>query len=257
MLDLYHKIIELCEQGIPAALVTVTRTKGSTPRKSGSKMIVQQDGSVFGSVGGSTVEAMVIEESLDCIKKNESRRTEHQLDDAEKADTGMICGGWMEFYIEPLQTMTPLYIFGGGHVAQPLARLAAQNGFTCTIIDDRPEYVTAERFPQARDLKSGDPVEIVQRIEFTENDFVAMVSRSHEQDFKVLRHVLKKQVRYLGLIGSKKKKKEFFARLKETGFTEKELKQIHIPIGLDIAAETPEEIAVSIVAEMIRERNKD
>jgi xanthine dehydrogenase accessory factor len=257
MLDIYRKMVELCEQGIPAALVTVIRTKGSTPRKSGTKMIVQQDGTVFGSVGGSTVEALVIEEALDCIRKNESLHTEHQLDDAEKADTGMICGGWMKFYIEPLQTMTPLTIFGGGHVAQPLARLAARNGFSYTIIEDRPEFVSEERFPGARDLKSGNPVEIAQSIEFSDRDFVAIVSRSHEQDFAVLQHVLKKKVRYLGLIGSKKKKKEFFVRLKGAGFTESELKRIHIPIGLDIAAETPEEIAVSIVAEMIRERNKD
>jgi xanthine dehydrogenase accessory factor len=252
---IYEKILEVREQGLPAALVTVIQTKGSTPRKSGSKMIVLQDGTIFGSVGGSKVEALVIKESLDCIHKNLCRKTEHTLDDEKDSDTGMICGGWMEFFIEPLKATAHLYIFGAGHVALPLARLANDAGFSYTIIEDRAEVATKERFPNAREIKIGDPVEIIKDINFKDSDFIAIVSRSHEQDFFVLKKVLNEPHRYLGIIGSEKKKKDFFIRLKRDGVSDKELEQIHVPIGLDIAAETPEEIAVSIVAELIKVKN--
>ena len=251
----FEKMIEARERGVPAALVTIIQTKGSTPRKSGSKMLVLSDGTVFGSVGGSKVEALVIEESLDCIRKNTCRKTEHTLDDEAGSDTGMICGGWMEFFIEPLQTIAHLYIFGGGHVALPLAQLANEAGFSCTIIEDRAEYATRERFPHAREIKVGEPGEIAQSLTFRDTDFIAIVSRSHEQDFAVLKEVINKNIYYLGIIGSKKKKKEFFNRLKQEGVSEKFLERIHIPIGLDIGAETPEEIAFSIVAELIKVKN--
>jgi len=252
---IFEKIVELSELGIPAALVTIIQTKGSTPRKSGSKMIVLHDGTIYGSVGGSKVEALVIEESLECIRNNTCRKSEHTLDDEGNSDTGMICGGWMEFFIEPLQTTAHLFILGGGHVALPLARFAYEAGFSCTIIDDREEFATKERFPRAREIKVGNPGEIAQNLTFRNTDFIAIVSRSHEHDFAVLKEVLNNSVRYLGIIGSKKKKKEFFTRLKQEGVSEKIINQIHIPIGLDIGAETPEEIAFSVVAELIKVKN--
>ena len=178
MEDIYKKVIELQEQGIPAALVTVIATKGSTPRGVGTKMIVLSDGSIIGTVGGSSVEAMVIEESKSCIQSGKCDKVTHNLDDAEKKDTGMICGGVMEFFVEPLVPSSHIYIFGGGHVALPLARMASQVGFTYTIIEDRAEFATRDRFPDAKELLVGKLQAVAQKIDFKATDFVAIDSES-------------------------------------------------------------------------------
>lgn len=146
MLDIYSKLSQLRDENISVAMVTVIATKGSTPRDTGAKMLVCGNGKVYGTVGGSSVEAMVIEEARECLKQNKSIKIWHDLDDKERSDTGMICGGKMEFFIEPVTTSNHLYIFGGGHVALPLARIASQVGFLYTIIEDRPEFASADRF---------------------------------------------------------------------------------------------------------------
>jgi xanthine dehydrogenase accessory factor len=256
MEEIYKKIVEVQEQSQAAALVTVISIKGSTPRDVGAKMIVYPDGSIYGSIGGSAVEAMVIEESIKCIKDGSSLKVTHNLDDAEKEDTGMICGGVMEFFIEPLKVMPHLYIFGGGHVALPLAQLAFQAGFSYTIIEDREEFASRERFPHAKDIMVGQLHNIAQQIEFKPTDFIAIVTRSHDQDYLALREVLNNPPRYVGAIGSKAKRKQIFARLRKDGVAQKLIDQVHTPIGLAIHAETPEEIAVSIVAELIQIKNE-
>ena len=255
MLDVYDKLRELKDNNVPTALVTVIATKGSTPRETGAKMIVCNDGKVFGTIGGSAVEAMVIEEARECLNNNETKKIWHDLDDQEKADTGMICGGKMEFFIEPLMTSPCLYIFGGGHVALPLARLASTVGFSYIIVEDRPEFATVERFPDSKEIVLASSEEIDQKIEILPGDYIAIVTRSHELDYQALKKVLKSDAKYVGLIASKVKKKQVVGQLKEDGFDDSDIERIHSPIGLDIAAQTPEEIAVSIVAELIQVKN--
>ena len=257
MTDIYEKISELRAQNKAAALVTVIATKGSTPHDAGTKMLVCADGTVYGTIGGSAVEAMLIEEAKYCIRSGEIKTEWHDLDDGERKDTGMICGGKMEFFIEPIMPAPHLYIFGGGHVALPLARFASQVGFSYTIVEDRKEFAQKERFPDARDIIITTAEDIDDKISFAESDYVAIVTRSHDLDYESLKMVLKNQVKYIGLIASKRKKKQVFTRLKEEGFPENKIKQIHSTIGLDIAAQTPEEIAVSIVAELIKVKNKN
>ncbi len=181
----------------------------------------------------------------------------HNLDDKGKQDTGMICGGKMEFFIEPMMPAPHVYIFGGGHVALPLARFASQIGFSYTIIEDREEFAQKERFPDARDIIITSAADINENILFKESDYIAIVTRSHDLDYESLKVVLNSEVKYIGLIASKIKKKQIFARLKEEGFPEEKINQIHSPIGLDIAAQTPEEIAISILAELIQVKNKE
>ncbi len=257
MADIYKKILELRDQNKPAALVTVVATKGSTPRDAGAKMLVCADGTVYGTIGGSAVEAMLIEEAKKCIRSGEYKTEWHDLDDKEKQDTGMICGGKMEFFIEPMMPAPHVYIFGGGHVALPLARFASQIGFSYTIIEDREEFAQKERFPDARDIIITSAADINENILFKESDYIAIVTRSHDLDYESLKVVLNSEVKYIGLIASKIKKKQIFARLKEEGFPEEKINQIHSPIGLDIAAQTPEEIAISILAELIQVKNKE
>jgi xanthine dehydrogenase accessory factor len=255
--NIYKKINEIVDQNIPAALVTVTRTEGSTPRNAGSKMIVYEDGSIFGTIGGSMVEVKVIEEAKLCLQEGKSNRVEHNLNDLEKDDTGMVCGGNMEFFIEPLALSSHIYIFGAGHVGLPLAKFAREVGFSYSLIEDREQFATSERFPEAKNIIVEEPGEAAGKINFKPSDFLAIVTRSHDQDYSVLKAVLNKSVKYIGLIGSKVKSKQIFSKLREDGFNEKQLKQIHTPIGLDINAQSPEEIAISIVAELIKIKNKN
>jgi xanthine dehydrogenase accessory factor len=255
MLDIYRKLNQLRKDNIQTALVTVISTKGSTPRDTGAKMIVCGDGKVYGTIGGSKVEAMVIEEARESLRSNTPKKVWHDLNDHKKADTGMICGGEMEFFIEPVTTSSHLFIFGGGHVAQPLATVASLIGFSYTIVEDRPEFATTDRFPDAKDLILASADEIEQKVKFSETDYVAIVTRSHELDYQALKKVLNHSVKYIGLIASKVKKKQVFEQLSNEGYSEEDINQIHSPIGLDIAAQTPEEIAISIVAELIKVKN--
>ncbi len=252
MENIFEKILEVQKGRKGSALVTVTRTKGSTPRNAGSKMIVLADGEIFGSVGGSVVEALVIEKAKECIRSGKYVTVSHNLEDPERKDTGMICGGMMDFFIEPLNTVPYLFLFGGGHVAVPVATLARQVGFEYTVIDDREAFANRENFPDAREIVVDDMEKYAEGLELHSSDFVVIMTRGHLHDYHVLKGVIRKSCHYLGMIGSKSKCKEIFAKLHEEGISEDLLKQVHAPIGLNIHAETPEEIAVSILAEMIK-----
>ncbi len=256
MEDIYKTLVSVQESKTPAALVSIIESKGSTPRSVGTKMIVLHDGTVHGTVGGSAVEALVIREAQECIKTGSYKKVMHDLNDHEKHDTGMICGGKMEFFIEPINLASHVYIFGGGHCGYPLARFAHQVGFQYTIIEDRPEFAQQERFSDASDIKLGDVEQIAKEMEFCDRDFIAIVTRNHELDYHTLRQVIGKPAAYIGLIGSKTKRAQIFKKLENDGFSKADMDRIHTPIGLDIGAETPEEIAISILAEMIAVKNK-
>jgi xanthine dehydrogenase accessory factor len=256
MLDIYEKINQLKKENVPSALVTVITAKGSTPRSTGSKMIVCANGKVYGTIGGSKVEAMVIDEALECLRTDEIKRVWHDLDDKDKSDTGMICGGKMEFFIEPVTSLKHLIIFGGGHVALPLARFVNMIGFSYSIVEDRPEFASEHRFPEAREIIRATPEEFEKQVEIADSDYVAIITRSHELDYQYLKKILKHSLKYIGLIASKVKKKQIFEQLQKDGFEKRAINKIHSPIGVDIAAQTPEEIAVSIVAELIQVKNR-
>ena len=247
---------ELEKEGVPAALVTVIRTKGSTPREVGAKMIVRLDGRITGTIGGSKVEALIIEDSKEVIKKGKARRVEYNLDDVEKESTGMICGGIMEFFIEPLKRYPRLYIFGGGHVGLALADMAAELGYPYVILESRPEFATRERFPNTSELQIGKYVELIEQIELVQPAFIIIVTSGHEADYEVLKGALQKPYEYLGIICSRRKKAQLWKKLEKEGVAKKKLEEVHAPIGLDISANTPAEIAVSILAEVIAEFNQ-
>ena len=256
-MDIFEKIIDLQKRRIPAAVVTVIRTKGSAPSEAGSKMLVEQRGKIHGTIGGGSVENIIIKEALDTLNNGRPRIVKHDLSDEEGKDTGMICGGEMEFFIEPLISADKLYIFGAGHIGFHLARMAELLGFSFAVIDDRQEFANSERFPNAAEVLNGDFVETAENLNLTEADYIVIITRNHDLDYEILNKVLPKPSYYLGLIGSKSKKQEIFARLKDIdGFTENEINKIHCPIGLDIGSETPEEIALSIMAEIIKEKRK-
>ena len=254
-MNIFEKITHLQKTNTSAALVTVIQTRGSVPRESGSKMIVEADGKIHGTIGGGAVENMVINEALEVIKNKKAQIVKHDLFDDQGKDTGMVCGGNMEFFIEPLTAPDKIIIFGAGHIAYYLAKLAEMMDFSVVVIDDRQEFANTERFPQALELIHEDAESAAQNLKFTPADFLVIITRDHHSDYSILRQVLHNPPRYLGMIGSKTKRRDIYNRLKQNdGFGDDTLQRIHSPIGLDIGAETPQEIALSIMAEIVKEK---
>ncbi len=254
-MDVYQQIAELRQKQIPSALVTVIKTTGSVPRGVGAKMIVQVDGQIHGTIGGSSVEAQVIQEAQDVIQAGRPQLVTHTLADAIHHDTGMVCGGTMDFFIEPLQLPERVYIFGGGHVGIHVTALAKRVGFDCVVVDGRAEYASAERFPEASRCIVADPGAVAEALAVTDRDYIVIVTPAHHDDYQVLRGVIRKPARYIGMIGSRTKRAQIYDTLRTTdGVSEDLLRKVHSPIGIAIGSETPEEIAVSIVAELIQVR---
>ena len=256
MQNIFEKVLDVQKGHKASALVTVIRTEGSTPRKVGSKMIVFADGEIIGTVGGASVEALVAEKAKECIKNRKCIIDFHDLNDPSHEDTGMICDGTMEFFIEPLTIQDHLFIFGAGHVGLALAKLAYEVGFEYTVIDDREEFANHERFPDALEIVVDNMGEYADGLECHPSDFIAIMTRGHVNDYEVIKGIIGKPYRYLGMIGSISKRNEIYSKLRETGVSDDLIKQVYSPIGLKIGGETPEEIAVSIVAELVKVRNE-
>jgi xanthine dehydrogenase accessory factor len=215
-------------------------------------MIILADGSIKGTIGGSSVEALIIREAKAVLTEGLPRLVLHTLNDSEKSDTGMICGGTMEFLLEPLGIQPHLYIFGAGHVGLALARIAAELDYPHWVLDDRPEFITPERFPAAVKRVTGSFPQLTTELALSAPAYIIIVTRCHETDLEVLRGILSKEYAYLGMICSRRKKAEIFKILENEGFAKDELERVHAPIGLDIGSDTPAEIAISILAQVIQ-----
>jgi len=245
----YQAALEAIRQGEPAALATIIEAQGSTPRDN-AKMLIYADGRTVGTVGGGGVEARVIEEAQAAIAEGKSRELDYRLVDEERGDPG-ICGGDMRVFVEVLAPRPTLLIVGGGHVGQAVAELAPFLGYRIVVMDERPEMVTPERFPRVAARLTGDPVQQVEDFPVNEHTYVMLVTPHHTLDEKVLAVLAGRPVAYVGLIGSRRRTALTFERARETGVPDEFLERIHTPIGLDIGAETPREIAFSILAEII------
>lgn len=212
-------------------------------------MIVKEDGSILGTVGGSLLEAKVREEAMNVIKEGKPKLLDFDLTGNDK--NGMICGGVAKVYIEPIIPTPILYIFGGGHISFSLVRIGKMLGFRLVVIDDRTEYANSERFPEADKIIADDYPKAFNQISADGFSFLVIVTRAHVHDQTVLEWAITTDAKYIGMIGSRRKIKTIYDNLIAKGIKEDILKRVHAPIGLDIKAETPEEIAVSIVAEII------
>lgn len=245
----------LAEAGQAFCLVIVTATKGSTPRQAGAMMLVRADGSSVGTIGGGAVESASIEEAKAAILDGQARMRTYALDEkVEGVPTGSICGGQMEVFFAPTPAREVLYLFGGGHVGKATASIAAEVGWSVEVFDERPEMLTPERHPRATRLHSGDIVAQARELKVGPKDFVAIVTHRHDLDLAILKEILPKGAGYVGVIASRQKAAEFRKELAAAGFTSEEIEKVHMPIGLSIHSQTPEEIAVSIVAQMIEIR---
>ncbi|MFH1010534.1 MAG: XdhC family protein, partial [bacterium] len=245
----------LAEAGQAFCLVIVIGTKGSTPRQAGAMMLVRADGSCVGTIGGGAVESASIEEGKAAILDGQARMRTYALDEkAEGVPTGSICGGQMEVFFAPTPARAVLYLFGGGHVGRATAAIAAEAGWQVEVFDERAEMAASERHPHATRVHTGNVVAQARELKLKPSDFVAIVTHRHDLDFAILKEILPKGAGYIGVIASRVKAAEFRKELTVAGFQAEDIERVHMPIGLAIHAQTPEEIAVAIVAEMIEIR---
>ncbi len=247
MRALARSIQRIVENEQEAVLTLVVRSVGSAPGKVGSKMLVMPDGSMEGTVGGGVVEARVIADALNSLEDGRGQRTVHY----KLNELGMSCGGEMSVYLEPMQPPRRVVIYGGGHVAAATAKLLATLGCRLRVIDDRTEWANRERFPEAEEIVNLPFAEAVAKNPPGARDHVLILTRGHEHDQLVLEAVVEKDIAWLGMIGSKKKAAGALQKLQEGGVPREKILKVRCPVGLDIGAVTPEEIAISITAELV------
>jgi xanthine dehydrogenase accessory factor len=254
--DIYEEIVALRQQGRKGAVATIVNVRGSIPSFETAKMLVRDDGSIVGTVGGGCVEADVWQAAREVMENEKPRTLTFNLNQNPKYDTGLVCGGTLDIFIEPVLPPALLYVFGAGHVAVNLYRTAKNAGFDVTVVDDRETYASRERFPEAKEVIAEDFDKAMARITPPENSFIVIVTRGHRDDMRVLRWAVQTPARYVGMIGSKRKTITIFRELVKEGIPEHLFERVHAPVGFDIGAITPEEIAIAITAELIAARRK-
>jgi xanthine dehydrogenase accessory factor len=252
--DIYSEIVRLRDSGRKGAVATIINVRGSIPSFETAKMLVRDDGSIFGTIGGGCVEAEVWQAAREVMEQEKPRTLTFNLNNNPKYDSGLVCGGTLDVFVEPVLPVSTLYLFGAGHVSYGIHRAARLAGFDTVIIDDREQYANLERFPDARQCIATDFEEATAKLEPNETSYIVIVTRGHKDDMRVLRWAAQTRARYIGMIGSQRKVIEIYRQLVSEGIAPHQLERVYAPVGLDINAITPEEIAISIVAEMIANR---
>jgi len=244
---IYEAALNTIQGGNPAAMATVVEAPASGPRGPGAKMLIYDDGRTLGSVGGGEVEAWIIDQAREMLSEGRSGLLERPWDDDDVQD---VCGGRMRFFVEVLLPRPTLLILGAGHIGQAVASIGAWLGYRVVVVDERESLLSAERFPDANVLLSGPTGEILHQIPLTERTYAVLVTPHHSPDERALSVLAEQPVAYVGLLGSSSRTRATFGRARDIGIPDTFLKQIHTPIGLDIHAETPREIALSILADI-------
>ena len=249
-MDLFEEVIKLRRAGKRGALATIVHTNGSIPSYESSRMLVREDGSIAGTIGGGCVEAEVWAAAKEVMNEEAPRKMTFNLNNEANYDNGLICGGTLEIFVEPILPQPMLYIFGGGHVSIALASAAHTAGFAIGVIDDRESFANRERFPMAEEIHTSFE-EAFAKIKPTASTYMVIVTRGHKDDMRVLGWAVGTSPRYIGMIGSKRKVLSVYRALEKDGVAPEKFNGVHAPVGLDIGALTPEEIAISITAELI------
>jgi xanthine dehydrogenase accessory factor len=252
--DVFEELVELRRAGRKCALATIVHTRGSIPSFQSSKMLVRDDGSIVGTVGGGCVEADVWAAAREAMEEETPRKLTFNLNADPRYDVGLTCGGTLEVYVEPVLAHPTVFICGAGHVGHFVSKIASLAGFQTVVADDRAQFANPERFPEAAATYAEEWPKNFAQLQPNDSAYIVITTRGHKDDMNVLRWAVTTPARYIGLIGSKRKVVEIFRVLEEEGVPRERLEQVHAPIGLEIGALTPEEIAVSVVAEMIAVR---
>lgn len=256
--DIFREVVRLQAQGTPAALATIVATRGSTPGRTSMRLLVLGDGTFLGTVGGGCLEAEVYEAAIQSIADEQPRTLTFRLTEQDSPDSGLMCGGEVTIFVEPITTPA-LWIFGGGHISQALCQVAALAGFRVTVVDDRERFASPERFPEAAAAVAQPFDAAVAAMPIQANSYAVIVTRGHREDGLVLealgrRFAASERCRFLGMIGSSAKKKVLFDRLRQAGIGDDFLSTVRTPMGIHIGGRTHEEIAVAVVGELISVR---
>jgi xanthine dehydrogenase accessory factor len=250
-MDIYEEIVQLRRDGRRGALATIINVRGSIPSFETAKMLVRDDGTIAGTIGGGCVEAEVWQAAKEVIADEKPRSLSFNLNNNPKYDSGLVCGGTLEVYVEPILPSSTLYIFGAGHVAINLYRVARMAGFEVVVVDDREAYANRERFPEAKDVYADEFERVMPQLVPSETSYLVITTRGHRDDMRVLRWAVDTPARYIGMIGSQRKVIAIYRELEREGIAREKLARVYAPMGVDIGAVTPEEIAVSVAAELI------
>jgi len=253
-MDIYEEALRLKKQGRSSAVATIVQCTGSSPQKEGAKMLVRDDGTTAGTLGGGCIEAEVREVALTAIKDGVPQTIPFNL--TEKHG-GLVCGGKILVYIEPIIPDPSLIILGAGHVGKALCQVAKFSGFRVTVVDDRAEHANRAAVRDADDLVVSDFEHTFEQVPLDKKSFIVVATRGHNHDLDAIKAALKTEAQYVGLLGSRRKKALLFRMLEESGFSKDTVSRVIIPVGLPINSVTPEEIAISIMAQIIQFRREN
>ena len=253
-MDLFDEIVRLRKLGQKCALATIVQVNGSIPSYESAKLLVREDGSMIGTIGGGCVEAEVWNAAREVIGTERPRQMKFSLGQDAAYDNGLICGGQLEVFVEAIVPQPKAYIFGAGHISKSLCKVATLAGFAVTVADNREQYANRERFPEAEDVCAEEYEELFPKLAIRDTSYVIIVTRGHRDDMRVLRWAIGTPARYIAMIGSRRKVIGVMKELEKEGVPRTGLDRLFAPMGFEIGAITPEEIAVSVVAEMIAAR---
>jgi xanthine dehydrogenase accessory factor len=253
-MDLYDEIVRLRKLGQKCAVATIVQVNGSIPSFESAKILVREDGSFMGTVGGGCVEAEVWNAAREVIETEKPRHLSFSLGQDAAYDEGLICGGQLNIFVEPVIPQPRAFIFGGGHVSKGISKIATLAGFSTSIIDNREAFANPERFPEAEATYAEEYEDAFPKLPVNSSSYIIIVTRGHRDDMRVLRWAVNTPARYIAMIGSKRKTISVVHELEKEGIPREAFEKVFAPMGLEIGAELPEEIAISVVAEMIAVR---
>ncbi|HYI97226.1 MAG TPA: XdhC/CoxI family protein [Bryobacteraceae bacterium] len=257
-MDIFEEIVRLGRLGQRCALATIVQVRGSIPSFESAKLLVREDGSMLGTIGGGCVEAEVWNAAREVIAGGKPKHLSFSLGQDAAYDNGLICGGQLDVFVEPVMPQPAAYIFGAGHISKSLSKVADLAGFRTVVIDDRETFANRERFPEADEVHAGEYESVFAQLPVNESSYIVIVTRGHRDDMRVLKWAVGTSARYIAMIGSKRKVIGVVRELEKEGIPASAFERMFAPMGFDIGAITPEEIAVAVVAEMIAvRRNPD
>ncbi|MEX2263191.1 MAG: XdhC/CoxI family protein [Bryobacteraceae bacterium] len=253
-MDIYDELIRLRRLGQKCAIATIVDVRGSIPSYESAKLLVREDGSMMGTIGGGCVEAEVWNAARDVISSERPKHMTFNLGQDAAYDNGLICGGQLDVFVEPIVPSPRAFIFGAGHISKSLSRVASLAGFATVVVDNRETFANRERFPEADEIFAGEYEDVFPQLVVNEHSYLIIVTRGHRDDMRVLRWAAATPARYVSMIGSKRKVIGVVKELEKEGLSREALSRIYAPMGLEIGAVSPEEIAISVCAEMIAVR---
>ena len=253
-MDIYEEVVRLRRLGQKCALATIVQVNGSIPSYESAKLLVREDGSMLGTIGGGCVEAEVWNAAREVIQTERPRTMDFSLGQDAAYDNGLICGGQLSVFVEPVVPQPQAFIFGAGHISKSISKIANLAGFSTNIIDNREAFANRERFPEAEQIFAEEYEDIFPKLTIRDTSCLIIVTRGHRDDMRVLRWAVTTPARYIAMIGSKRKVIGVVKELEKEGIARPAFERVFAPMGFDIGAITPEEIAVSVVAEMIAVR---